>query len=204
MQSIKCVVIRFVPWISAALVAFSIGAVAQSQTPAIQDPDTQKTVSLGDVARQQRTDTRPKAKRVITEDDIKTSDVAVSQPTIDKPKEAASGTAPDKDKLKKATPEDQERERAKPFIEAVGEQKKRIAEAQKNLQGLQRRLHSTVSYPLGGSATGTLGDNAQKWEQDAKANQDEIARSQRDIQEAQAKIEDIREQARKAGVRLPD
>ena len=202
---IKRVVTRFVPFISAGLVAFSIAAFAQSQAPAAQDQDAPKAVSLGDVARQQRTSSQPKAKRVITDDDIKPpSDAAISQPSIDKPAEAASasGAAADKQKEKKATPEDPEKERAKAFIEAIDAQKKRIADAQKKIQDLntERRQRASAQY----ADMGLLLRDPQKWNNDEKAVQAEIAEKQKEIEDANSKLEEAREAARKNGVKLSE
>jgi len=198
MQAIKHVVSRFSLFISAGLIAFSIGAVAQSQAPATQDPDVAKSVPLGDVARQQRTAARPKAKRVITDEDIKPVDAAVSQSPIDKRADAAA----DKDKEKKATAEEKEKERAKPFLEAIDAQKKRIAEAQKKIQDLntERRQRASAQY----ADMGVLLRDPQKWNNDEKVIQSEIADKQKEIDDANAKLEDAREAARKAGIRLPE
>jgi chromosome segregation ATPase len=199
MQAIKSVVTRFVPFFSAGLLAFSIGAFAQSQAPAAQDSNSPNVVSLGDVARQQRTIARRKAKRVFTGDDIKSSDAVVSQPSVSKLAETATG---DKDKDKNAKAENPDKEREKAFVDAIETQKKRIADAQKKIQDLnsERRQRASAQY----ADMGLLLRDPQKWNNDEKSLQAEIADKQKEIEDATAKLEEAREAARKAGVKLSD
>jgi hypothetical protein len=198
-RAIKTVVFQFVLLFGIALLGFDIAVAAQSVDSASQAnaATPAKSVSLGDMARQQRANAHPKAKRVVTNDDIAPSEAALSQSSSDKTADASAD-----DKEKKASAEDKEKERTKPYIEAVDAQKKRIAEAQKKIQDLntERRQRASAQY----SDMGVLLRDPQKWNNDEKAVQDELAQKQKDIDDANAKLEEARENARKNGVKLPE
>jgi hypothetical protein len=198
MRAMKPVMIRSVLFLGIAVCAFRLGALAQSQTSASQDnaDASVKSISLADVARQQRATPHPKAKRMVTEEDIPALSAPVSQ------SEAANTSMATDDKEKKASVEDKEKDRSKPFVEAIEVQKKRIADAQKKIQDLnsERRQRASAQY----ADMGVLLRDPQKWNQDEKAVQEEIAQKQKEIDDANVKLEETRERARKNGVKLPD
>jgi len=193
--------LRSLLFLSAAFCAFSLAAMAQSQAPASSDDSSANSASLGDLARQQRSTPHPKSKRVINEENFAPSEAAFSQSAMD-----SVGTKDTKDekgeKQKASSDEDKEKERAKPFIEAVQAQKKRIAEAEKKIQQLkdERRQRASAQY----SDLGVLLRDPQKWNNDEKEIQGQIDDNQKEIDDAKSKLEDAREQARKNGVRLPE
>lgn len=193
MRAPTSVVIRFVLFLSILLCAFCTVGIAQ------ESQNSGSAVSLGDVARQQRTAPRPKAKRVITDDDVPTSPAL--KPTDENVKKTASASSGDK--KQKDSAEESEKAKAKLFIDALAEQKKRVADSQKKLQDLDSEIRRRTALQNSDGALLAQG-GTRGWGQDWKAIQDEMTETKKQIEDANAKAEEIREAARKSGVRLPD
>lgn len=162
--------------------------------------------SLGDVARQSRTAPKPRAARVITNDDVETSPAsrsAVSEETRKSddtpvPGEAQKGAQQEKGKsAAKEQPSESES-----WNKKVSDLQTHIAQLQKDVEELRDKQARRVGvyYADAGSR---LRDPAQ-WTKDQQLLQDETTRKEKQIEELRQQLEDTRERARKLGIRLPD
>lgn len=165
--------------------------------------------SLGDAARQARKNkpTEPTTK-VITNDDLKSSgglalpDTAGSA-AIASDQEAKSDADKDKDKEKdkdkakaSLSPDDQAK-LDKEWQEKISNQKDQIALLERELEVLQRenKLRATNYY----ADAGTRLRNEQKYAEDDRKYQADIAAKQKAIDDAKAELERMQEEARKVG-----
>jgi hypothetical protein len=172
------------------LLMFAMGAWAQQ--------------SLGDVARQARTQQKSSAivrfdddslpHRVSITDDTKPTDDAKD----DSKKEAGdNGKTPDgKDQDKKDVKN--EKTKAQEWTAKVDDEKKEIVTLQRELDILQReqRLRAASFY----ADAGTRLRDSGKFAEDSRQEQDQIDGKKQALDAAQQKLSDIQEQSRKAGV----
>jgi hypothetical protein len=151
--------------------------------------------SLGEVARQQRQSKRPSSARVITNDDIAMAPAPAPEPAAetkveksdkDKSDAAAGLSADDKTKL------------AASFKAKVDDQRKAIAQLERELDVAQReyRLKVAVYY----ADVGNNLRDSKKWAEDDRKQRAELDDKQKAVADAKQKLADIQEQARKAGV----
>jgi hypothetical protein len=148
--------------------------------------------SLGDVARQQRQSKRPSSAKVITNDDI---------PMVPAPAPQAEAKGEKSDKAEAAAPPSAE-DKAKlaaSFKAKAEQQKKNIAQLERELDVAQReyRLKVAVYYADAGN---NLRD-PKKWAEEDRKQRAELDDKQKALADAKQKLADIQEQTRKAGVR---
>ena len=149
--------------------------------------------SLGELARQQRQSKRPSTARVITNDDISMAPA----PAPAAPAEAKSDTA-DKTEAAPAPSTDDKTKLAASFKGKADEQKKNIAQLERELDVAQReyRLKVAVYY----ADVGNNLRDSKKWAEEDRKQRAELDDRQKAIADAKQKLADIQEQARKAGV----
>jgi hypothetical protein len=162
---------------------------------------TAQEASLGELARQQRQQKKPgRALKVFTNDDLGTA----ATPPPDKHEEAAN--PPEKAKAANAdggaeqqeSGEDAEKARSKEFRKRIEAQKKAIASLEHEIDLIQREMNvdSAVYYADAGTR---LRDDKQWTEKRMKAL-DEIESKKKELATAKDKLDEIREEGRKAGV----
>jgi len=205
MKRIKYVGLGFVIALSAAL----FGSLAAAQTTS-SAPDQS---SLGDYARKVRKDPAAKAKpKVFDNDNLPTNDklsVVGPAPTADASTTPAAADAKDKDKdkdkdaaAKPATPADDEQAKkkalAKGWQDKLTSQKDAIDLASRELDVTQReyQLRAAAMYADAGNRM----RNATQWDKEEADYKQKIADKQKAFDDAKQKLEDMKEDARKAGV----
>jgi len=171
------------------VVASALAAVAQSE-------------SLGEYARAARLEKRLPAKKVYTNDNLPTSTtISVVGPS------ATTGEKPEEKPLdEKEKPEQKEAKASasklpqgeQEWQDEISLQKKRIADAERELDLLQREYKLQVANYYADAGT-QLRDPKGWADQEAKVRAD-IADRQKQINEAKAQLQDLEEQARKEGV----
>lgn len=154
---------------------------------------------LGALARQQRQEKKPSAKKVYTNDDI------ASQPMPAQPVEPAAdakaviATDTKTDKPKESSAED--KDKATASLQAkVNAQKAEIASLTRELDIADRenRLHVANYYADAGNSL----RDPKKFQDEQKAKRDEIDGKKKAIEDAKAKLADLIEQGRKAGLKV--
>ncbi len=183
---------RWVKWcVIAALLTWCVSASAQS---------------LGDVARKQKQEKRPAAKRVYTNDDIPSVRQAEAAPvTPAAPSEAVQGAegkpadkaaAPDQDKQK-----DKDKA-AKEYATKAGDLKKEISQLQREIDVLQRenKLRVATYYADAGNSL----RDPKLWAEQQRQAQADIDSKQKALADAKQKLTDLQEQARRAGISLAE
>ncbi len=185
MRRIECMLA-----VSAVLLASAMGAAAQSE-------------SLGDYARAVRKEKRLPAKKVYTNDNLPTTaSVSVVGPAAEST-EGKPAAKPQDEKEKQAQKESKTAETQAPqdeqgWRDQLSAQKKKISDLEHELGLLQREYKLRVAdyYADAGSQ---LRDQKKWAEEDAKYRAD-IAEKQKQVEEAKARLQDMEEQARKAGM----
>jgi uncharacterized coiled-coil protein SlyX len=172
--------------IAALLMAFGIGAWAQD-------------VSLGDYARKQREQQKPASPttKVFTNDDIASSPPpAAAKDTSDADKDKSA--AKSKGKEKEADKAAEMNKAAEEFKGKVAEQKAKIAEIQRNIDVSNRefKLRSIEWY----TQTGNALLDPKKFKDEQDRHDKEVADLQKQLADAQAEMDKIREQIRQAGL----
>jgi type IV secretory pathway VirB10-like protein len=187
--------IEFMLAMVAVVVAFAMGAAAQSE-------------SVGDRARAMRKEKRPPAKKVYTNDNLPTSaSISVVGPLAQaNPDEKAAAKPQDeseKQVQKETKTEDKAEEKNAPedeqgWRDRFSEQKRKISDLGRELDVLQREYQLLITnyYADAGSK---LRDE-KKWADEDARYRTEIADKQKQIEEAQAQLQDMAEQARQAGM----
>ncbi len=161
----------------------------------------QNSQSLGDVARQYRAGKKPPGK-VVTNDDLsggKTEPASVSEVGVAaEPEPEAKPEGAKAAPAAKAPAEESPAERDAGYRARYQEQKKQVDLLQRELNVLQResQIQSADYY---GDA-GNMLRNSEQWFQKQKKYQDDVAAKQRALDEARQKLEDLQEEARRAGV----
>ncbi len=159
--------------------------------------------SLGDVARQQRNTPKPKAARVVTNDDLKSdksdsteATVSQSEPTDKAADKSADGAKPD---AKEPDSAEDRKKAAKEWSDKVEEQKKAVASLQREIDLGERewKLRASAYYSDAGARLRDEG----KWAADERSHQQEMDKLKKDLDAAQKKLADTQEQARKAGAK---
>ena len=182
--------IEFMLAVGALVASFALGALAQSE-------------SLGDAARAARKEPRKPAKMVYTNDNLPTT-ASISVVGAPPAEEAAQEPAakPKVEKAKIATKEGKPEEKKTAEGDQVtgdqfADQKKKIADLEKDVDLLQREYKLQVADYY--ADAGTQLRDPKKWaEQETKFRTD-IADRQKQVDEAKAQLQDMEEQARKAG-----
>lgn len=167
---------------AALVVAFTIVTCAGAQE------------SLGELARQQRQSKRSSSARVITNDDIAMAAAPAPEAAAE-----AKGEKSEKGDAEGALSADDKAKLAASFKAKVDEQKKSIAQLERELDVAQReyRLKVAVYY----ADVGNNLRDSKKWAEDDRKQRAELDDKQKAIAAAKQKLADIQEQARKLGVR---
>ncbi len=152
--------------------------------------------SLGEVAREQRQQKHPTAKKVYTNDDIPPANVTETEPV---PAAAPAATGDKKDEKDKAAAAD---DKSKGYETRIADLKKQIALLQREVDVNQRenRLREAQYYSDAGNAL----RDSKAWAETQRKAQAELDTKQKALAEAKQKLADTEEEARKAGVRVPD
>lgn len=168
----------------AAMLAFSVMASAQQS----------KSEPLGDVARQERAKPKPQAMHVWTNDEIpsvtideKSVDTASKEPSAD----AKSSTTSEAANNESAdTPKDA-------WKNKIAEAKTKVSDLEREINLMEReyRLRAAVFYADAGAQL----RDSRKWGEEEKKYNDDLAAKKSDLASARQKLDDLREQARKAG-----
>ena len=153
--------------------------------------------SLGDAARQARKNKQADpARKVITNDDIAAtksgSDASSSQP-VAPAADASKEKSDDKAKLS----DDDQAKLDKEWQGKISGQKDQIALLERELDVLQRenKLRAATFYADAGNRL----RDSKKYAEDDRKYQDDIAAKQKAIEDAKTKLEQMRDDARKAG-----
>jgi hypothetical protein len=151
---------------------------------------------LGAMARQQRQQKKPTAKRVYTNDDLATQSSAPAPgPAADaKPATDAKAEAP-----KPKGPSADDKAKAQAALQSqVNARKAEIATLTRELEIADRenRLRVANYYADAGNSL----RDPRKFQDEQKAKEDEIAGKKKAIEEGKAKLADVIEQGRKAGL----
>lgn len=158
--------------------------------------------TLGDAGRQARKNKPPEpTTRVITNDDFGRPWVSVSpdsdaNATDQKNADADKAKDKDKDKEKKTSAE-QQAELDKQWRERISAQNEKIAVLERELDVLQRENRMRASNYYGDA--GNRLRNPGKYADDERKYRDDIAAKQKAIDDAKTELENMREEARKAG-----
>lgn len=164
----------------ALLIAFSGVAVAQD---------------LGAIARQQREQKKPSSKKVITNDDIASQPIPAPAAT-----DAKAGVPADAKTDKPKAPAEDKDKAAAALQQKIDAQKAEVASLTRELSIADRENKLRVANYYA-DAGNSLRD-PKKFQDEQKATQDEIAAKQKAIDAAKAKIADLVEQGRKAGLKV--
>ncbi len=153
--------------------------------------------SLGDVARANKARKHASANTIQLDDDTLPRSSSPSSGTPETTKKTDAKEAEPKDSTKTADAQKDKTDELKKQIES---QKKEIATLQRELDVAQReaRLRAAAYY---GDAGTMLRDQA-KFAEDSRKDQDEINAKKQALATAQQKLDDLQEQARKAGLSL--
>ncbi len=168
-------------WILCVTIAIGTTAEASAQEP------------LGDVARKERAKQKPQAAKVITNDDI---------PSVDTSKQAAETkeTAVDKKDAAADRPLTAEEK-----IKQLQEWRTKISTQEGKVQALDREIAQMErDYKIRMSNfyadLGMRLRDQNKWAEDEKKYHDDIAAKQKAREAERTKLDDLKEQARRAGV----
>jgi len=182
--------IEFMLAVGAVVVASALGAAAQSE-------------SLGDAARVARKEPRPPAKKVYTNDNLPTSASisVVGAPRGEAEPKPAAKPADEKPKppQKDSKAEEKKASQSEPTLpDQLSEQKKKIADLEKELDLLQREYKLQVADYY--ADAGTQLRDPKKWAEGETKFRADIADKQKQLEDAKAKLQDTEEQARQAGM----
>lgn len=194
MQSMKRIVAIGFTFVSLTVLAGS-PVLAQTTTP----PSDQS--SLGDYARKVHKDPAAKAKpKVYDNDNLPTDDklsvvgapAAAGDPSVD-----AAKTADGKDAAAK-TDEDKKQAEWKGWQDKLSAQKNSIDLASRELDVLQKeyQLRAAAMYADAGNRM----RNATQWDKEDADYKQKIADKQKSVDDAKQKLDEMQEEARKAGV----
>ncbi len=199
MKRIKYVGLGFVLLLSTLLLSSLAGAQSTSSTP--------EQSSLGDYARKVRKDPgAPKAKpKVFDNDNLPTDDKIsiVGQPATTASATPAAGdkSADSKDAAAKPSGDDEKAKKQaawKAWQDKMTAQKDSIDLAARELDVLTReyQLRAAAMY----ADVGNRMRNATQWDKEEAEYKQKIADKAKAVEEAKQKLDDMKEQARKAGV----
>ncbi len=154
--------------------------------------------SLGEIARKNRT--QKKATSTVKLDDDNMPRKAMPDQSPETPKDTAAAPE-DKEKAKKEAA-DSAKQQNDQLQQKLKDQKAEISRLQRELDIAQReqRLRAAAFY---GDAGTQLRDQT-KFAEDSRKQQEEIDTKKKALDEAQQKLSDMQEQARKAGVKSGD
>ncbi len=171
---------RFLVLLGASALALSAAAAAQSQ-------------SLGDYAREVRKNKKPNPNVKVYDNDNLPGNATISVlGEASNPKEAA------KDEKQAAVSDEERKKQQQQMAGAVAEQRKKIAGLEHDVELLNReeRIRTAEYY----SDPGVQLRNPQAWTQQEMKMHSDIAAKSQELEAARAKLSQMQEAARKAGV----
>lgn len=188
--------IEFMLAVIAVVVATAMAAAAQAD-------------SLGDYARNVRKEKRSPAKKVYTNDNLpSTASISVVGPLAPspeekpaaKPQDEKSKRDKDKDKDQKGskTSENKAPQDEQGWRDQLDAQKKKTVDLEHELDLLQREYKLRVADWYGDA--GTQMRDQKKWADEETKFRTDIADKQKQVEESKAQLQDMEEQARKAGM----
>ncbi|MGA9209066.1 MAG: hypothetical protein WB347_14775 [Terriglobales bacterium] len=186
--------IEFMLAAGAVVLASALGAAAQSEP-------------LGDAARAARKEPRPAAKKVYTNDNLPTeASISVVGPPPVEAAEPKSAAQPSDEKQKPSQKDSKAEEKKasqgeQALPDQLSDQKKKIAGLEKELDLLQREYKLQIADYY--ADAGTQLRDPKKWTEDEIKFRTDIAEKQKQLDEAKAELQDMEEQAHKAGVPSP-
>jgi len=154
--------------------------------------------SLGEAAREARKNRPPEpTTKVITNDDFGRPWVSINSDDSDNAKSADKDKAPENAKEKKKTAAEEQAQLDKQWKAKIDSQNEKITLLERELDILQRenRQRATNYY---GDAGNRL-RNPGKFAEDERQYRDNIAAKQKELEDAKTELENMREEARKAG-----
>jgi hypothetical protein len=156
--------------------------------------------SLGDAARQNRNEKKPAPKKVYTNDDIQSAAPVAPATTADgvSDKPAGGGTAKTAEKKDDKKDEKNAAGKADEWKKKVDGQKQAIADDERELNLMEREHQIRVSTYY--ADAGNQLRDSKKWFEDEKKYQDDHAAKQKAVADAKQKLDDMKDDARKAGV----
>ncbi len=159
--------------------------------------------SLGDAARELRKEKRPQAKRVITNEEIRSAgqtSAPAAPASTEKPAEPAADKDKDKDKGKPAVTAEEVAKLNAEWRAKVNDQKKVISQLEREIDVAQReyKLRAAVYYADAGNAL----RDSKKWAEDERKYQADMADKQKQLSDARQKLDQLQEDARKAGAKV--
>jgi hypothetical protein len=180
---------------------------AQAQTLASQPAPATPSQSLADYARSVRKDKKAEAPKVFDNDNLPTQDKlsvvgnATEAAAAVPPADASTTQPADSSKPAAIKPGDSKEDRQKVFDEWKGkidEQKDDINLVSRELDVLQReyRLRAAAFYADAGNRM----RDSKDWDKEDTQYKQQIADKQKAVDEAKQKLDDLQEDARKAGV----
>ena len=180
-------------FVSHALVFLALGCAFPALAAAQQ--------SLGDVAREVRKNKPPEpTTKVVTNEDFGrpwVSDKSAGTPASADENAAKSDANKDKDKGKKKTSAEEQAELDKQWRDKISAQSEKIAVLERELDVLQREGRMRASNYYGDA--GNRLRNPKQYADDDRKYRDDIAAKQKAIDDAKTELENMREEARKAG-----
>jgi hypothetical protein len=188
--------IGFLLTVSALITLSAVGAVAQSD-------------SLGEYARAVRKEKRPMARKSYSNDNLPTSASisvvgAPQTPAEDEPSAKPQDSKGKQDSDKNAAQKEEKTAESKPpqdeqeWREQISGQKKQIADLEHELDLLQREYKLMVADYYA-DAGAQLRDQ-KKWGEEETRYHSDIAEKQKKIEDAKTQLQEMEEEARKAGM----
>jgi hypothetical protein len=178
-------------WILGAVVAsITVGAAAQSGTAA-------QSESLGNYARDMKKEKKPEATKHFDNDNLPTGD---KLSVVGKPAEESATPATDNKASNPSTQATLAQEQQKSNDEwksKITTQKEKVDLLARELDVLQReyKLRAAAMYGDAGNRLRSAGN----WDKEDTQYKEQIAQKQKDVDGAKQELENIQEQARKAG-----
>ncbi len=155
---------------------------------------------LGAVARQQRAQKKPTAKKVYTNDDFASQPAPAPEPAATEAKPAAAADAKVDTAKPKLSPSEDKAKSEAALQAKVNAQKAEIATLTRELDIADRenRLRIANYYADAGNSL----RDPRKFQDEQRAKEAEIADKKKAIEEAKTKLSDLIEQGRKAGLKV--
>ncbi len=181
-------------WMACAILILVASALAFAQEP------------LGDVARKERARPKPHAAKVITNEDIPSVETPAADSATTDEKKATDAEGADKAKDKDDKDKDKDKpQTASEKIKQMEAWKGKIAAQEASVKAADQQIADVErNYRLRMSAlyadVGTRLRDQAKWADDEKAYQEELAARQKQRDAEQAKLDAMKDEARRAGV----
>lgn len=156
--------------------------------------------SLGEIARKYRAQKKPTPTIRLDDDNMPRTLNANPDEDVKKQADAGENTATEEKTRKEAS--DQSKEATEKLAAQIRDQKEEISRLQRELDVTEReqRLRAAAYY----ADAGTQLRDQSKFAEDSRKQQEEIDSKKQALTAAQQKLDDMQEQARKAGLRSND